>query len=85
MITRKTTLFQSLICAVLLMPAGNVSGQGIKFLQDEPLDKVISLAKQQHKLIFIDGYTKTCVPCKELDRKVFPLKEVGDYFNSNSA
>lgn len=83
MITRKTTIFQSLICSALLVPAGNVSGQGIKFLQDEPLDKVISLAKQQHKLIFIDGYTKSCVPCKELDSKVFPLEKVGDYFNSN--
>lgn len=79
----KTTIFKYLFCSVLLAPFGNVFAQGIQFLQDEPLDKVISLAKQQHKIIFIDGYTKSCVPCKELDKKVFPLKEAGDYFNSN--
>lgn len=79
----KTTIFQYLFCGVLLAPIGNAFGQGIQFLQDEPLDKVLTLAKQQNKIIFIDGYTKTCAPCKELDRKVFPLKAVGDYFNSN--
>jgi len=79
----KTTIFQFLCCGVLLAPIGSVFGQGIQFLQDEPLEKVLILAKQQNKIIFIDGYTKTCAPCKELDRKVFPLQEVGNYFNSN--
>ena len=79
----KTTIFQYLCFGVLLAPTGSVFGQGIQFLQDEPLEKVLLLAKQQNKIIFIDGYTKTCAPCKELDRKVFPLQEVGDYFNSN--
>lgn len=77
-------VFQYLaLCSVLLAHVGNVSGQGIRFLQDEPLEKVLSLAKEKNKIIFIDGYTKTCAPCKELDKKVFPLQEVGDYFNTN--
>ena len=79
----KTTIIQYLCCSILLVPAIHVSAQGIQFLQDEPLDKVLSMAKQQNKIIFIDGYTKSCVPCKELDNKVFPLQSVGNYFNSN--
>jgi len=79
----KTTIIQYLFCSILLVPATHVSAQGIQFLQDEPLDKVLSMARQQNKIIFIDGYTKSCVPCKELDNKVFPLQSVGDYFNSN--
>jgi thiol-disulfide isomerase/thioredoxin len=60
-----------------------VCGQGIKFLHDEPFDKVLQQAKEQNKLIFIDGYTVYCSPCKELDKKVFPLSVAGDYFNAN--
>lgn len=83
MINMKATIAQYLLCGVLLAPLGQAFGQGIQFSEDLPLEKVLSLAKQQNKIIFIDGYTKSCVPCKELDKKVFPLKEVGDYFNSN--
>jgi len=79
----KIKLVHYLLFGILFIPMTDLFGQGIVFLQDEPLEKVLSLAKQQNKVIFIDGYTKTCAPCKELDKKVFPLQEVGDYFNSN--
>ena len=79
----KITLSRYLLCGVLMAPFASVLGQGIHFSEDQPLDQVLSLAKKEHKIVFIDGYTKTCIPCKELDQKVFPLKEVGDYFNSN--
>lgn len=71
------------LCIILLIQMTNVFGQGIQFLQDIPLEQALSLAKEKNKIIFIDGYTKTCAPCKELDAKVFPLQEVGDYFNTN--
>lgn len=80
----KRKLFQHLLlCGVLMVPLGNSFGQGIQFLQDEPIEKVLSMAKEKNMIVFIDGYTKSCAPCKELDKKVFPLQEVGDYFNSN--
>ncbi len=72
-----------LLCTLMILITCSVYGQGIHFLQDEPLEKVLILAKEQNKIIFIDGYTKTCAPCKELDQKVFPLQEVGYYFNTN--
>jgi len=79
----KIRIFQYFLCFASLISLENAHAQGIQFLHDEPIDKVLSLAKQQHKIVFIDGYTKACIPCKELDKKVFPLHEVGDYFNSN--
>ena len=34
-------------------------------------------------MIFVDCYTAWCGPCKVLENKIFPLKEVGDYYNSH--
>lgn len=71
------------LLALLLLLGGNTFAQGIEFLHDVPFDQLLKLAKEKNRIIFIDGYTKSCAPCKELDQQVFPLQEVGDYFNSN--
>ncbi|EHQ26275.1 thioredoxin family protein [Mucilaginibacter paludis] len=79
----KKQLLHLVYCGILLLFAGNTIAQGIRFLHDEPLEKILDMARQQNKIIFIDGYTQTCAPCKQLDQEVFPLQKVGDYFNSN--
>jgi thioredoxin-related protein len=76
-------IFQVIVLTGALFIVGlPVWAQGIQFLHDEPFDKVLQQAKEKNKLIFIDGYTVYCSPCKELDKKVFPLAAVGDYFNA---
>ncbi len=40
-------------------------------------------SKDTGKKLFIDCYTKTCGPCKYMVKAIFPLKEVGEYFNTN--
>lgn len=57
--------------------------QGVKFLEGEKWSKVLEMAKEQNKLIFMDCYTSWCGPCKSLAQDVFPQKEVGDFFNAN--
>ena len=38
-------------------------------------------AKKENKLIFIDCYTTWCGPCKNMSKKTFVNKEVGEYYN----
>lgn len=56
--------------------------EGIKFDQSSFKD-LLSKAKKEKKLVFIDAYAVWCGPCKMMDKNVFTQKSVGDYFNKN--
>ncbi|UBM60975.1 thioredoxin fold domain-containing protein [Marinilongibacter aquaticus] len=56
--------------------------QGIDF-EHGNWSQILAKAKAENKLIFMDAYTTWCGPCKLLQKKVFPQKEVGDYFNAH--
>lgn len=56
--------------------------QGIKF-EDGNFTSVLAKAKKENKLIFIDAYASWCAPCKLMVKNIFPLKNVGDYYNSH--
>lgn len=56
--------------------------QGVEFHQGD-WASVKAKAKEENKIIFIDFYTSWCGPCKGLVKNVFPLKEVGDFYNAN--
>ena len=55
--------------------------QGIIFEQDKSWKEVLAIAKKEGKPIFVDAYTTWCAPCKQMDREVFPLAEVGAFYN----
>lgn len=57
-------------------------GKGVKF-EDCSFDEALVLAAKSGKLLFMDCYTSWCGPCKMLSDKIFPLKEVGDFFNQH--
>jgi len=57
------------------------TGKGIQFLDNEPWEEVVKIAKKQRKPIFVDCYTSWCGPCKKLAAEVFTRKDVGDYVN----
>lgn len=57
-------------------------GKGVHF-EDASFAEVLSLARTEKKLVFMDCYTAWCGPCKILAKKIFPLKEVGDFFNAH--
>lgn len=53
---------------------------GIQFSHDS-WNSILEKAQNENKNIFIDCYTTWCGPCKKMSAEVFPLNEVGDYFN----
>jgi thiol-disulfide isomerase/thioredoxin len=74
---------QKLLLVGLILFGCSVQGvqaQGIVFLHD--LDDALAKAKAENKMVFIDFYTSWCGPCKTLSNEVFPLANVGSYFNS---
>lgn len=61
----------------------NVSAQGIEFEHDKSFEEILTMAKTQNKLIFMDCFTTWCGPCKRLSAVVFPDPAVGEYYNNN--
>ncbi len=73
-----------LIAYVLFLGSVSLSNaQGIVFEHDKSWNDIVQKAKAENKLIFMDAYTVWCGPCKALQARVFPDKELGDYFNAN--
>ena len=70
------------IIACFLFASLTVSAQGINFQKGTWAD-IQAKAKTENKHIFVDAYTTWCGPCKWLSKKIFPQKEVGDFFNKN--
>lgn len=67
--------------AGMLSASGHLQAQGVVFMHN--LDSALTRAKAEKKMVFVDFYTSWCVPCKVLSTTIFPLPEVGDYYNSN--
>ena len=68
--------------AFMLLTTFTISAQGINFQKGTWAD-IQAKAKTENKHIFVDAYTTWCGPCKWLSKKIFPQKEVGDFFNKN--
>ncbi len=56
--------------------------EGVQFVKED-WATVLKQAKSQNKLVFLDAYTTWCAPCKKMDKEVFPLKNVGEFYNKN--
>ncbi len=76
------------ICIALLVSItffsfsqNDTSYKGIKWATGLSWEQVKAKAKAENKYIFVDCYATWCVPCKKMDAEVYPLREVGDYYN----
>jgi thiol-disulfide isomerase/thioredoxin len=59
-----------------------ICSQGIEF-RNISLEEAFVKAKQENKPVFLDGFTNHCGACVTMDKNVFPVKEVGDFFNEH--
>ncbi|PWN72362.1 thiol:disulfide interchange protein [Chryseobacterium phosphatilyticum] len=73
---KKIALLSSLFIGALAL------AQGIKF-EDSNFASILAKAKKENKLVFVDAYASWCGPCKLMVKNIFPLKTVGDYYNSH--
>lgn len=65
-------------------PAVKVETAGVHFQHKiTNWDALIAQAKKDNKFIFVDCFTTWCGPCKYVSTKVFPMSNVGDFFNKN--
>ncbi|WP_158561188.1 thioredoxin family protein [Emticicia sp. C21] len=56
--------------------------KGIRFTEGT-WAQILTEARTQNKLIFVDIYTTWCGPCKVMDKNVFTNTEVGEKFNTS--
>lgn len=65
----------------ILMFAGIVQAQTV--FTSGSWEEISEKAKKENKLIFVDLYFEGCMPCAEMDKKVFPDTTVGNLLNTN--
>lgn len=59
-----------------------VANDGIVFTGTS-YESVVSEAKSQGKLVFLDFTASWCIPCKQMERETFSDPDVGSFVNSN--
>ena len=76
--------FKTISIAIFLLigTCTTIFSQGIKF-EKSSIQEAFEKAERSGKSVFVDVYTVWCGPCKQMAKQVFPLKEVGEFFNQN--
>lgn len=78
----KTFFMKKIVILSTLFIGAFAWAQGIKF-EDGNFASILAKAKKENKLVFVDAYASWCGPCKLMVKNIFPLKNVGDYYNAH--
>jgi thioredoxin-related protein len=79
---------KQIFCALFLCMSLSLIGQdssntGIQFEKNITWEQALQKAKKENKMVFLDCYTTWCVPCKVMEKKVYPQQKVGEFYNKN--
>ena len=74
-----------MLCMALTLAlfANSQQETGIRFDHEHNWSQILAQAKKENKLIFVDAFTTWCGPCRFMSKNIFPLKEVGDFYNEH--
>lgn len=72
-----------IVALVLMLGVSSLYAQDRIAFQKITFAEAKAKAKAENKLIFLDGYTSWCAPCKWMEGNVFNKKEVFEFYNSN--
>ncbi|MBL1410830.1 thioredoxin family protein [Sphingobacterium faecale] len=64
-------------------PLDSSGNEGVRFEKDLTWSELFKKAEAEQKMVLFEVYTTWCAPCKHLEANVYPVKEVGDFFNKH--
>lgn len=76
------TILSGLLLAGVVSGASSQENAGIEFFHGS-WEEVQKKAKEENKYIFVDCFTTWCGPCKMMSKNIFPLEEVGEFYNEH--
>lgn len=65
------------------LTAQDALNKGIKWIEDLTWHQVKAKAHKENKLIFLDCFATWCMPCKEMDKRVYNDGKVGNILNEH--
>ncbi|MBW8360649.1 MAG: thioredoxin fold domain-containing protein [Kaistella sp.] len=74
---KKITSLFIFFFALSLSAQQSINFQNLKF------SELITQAKKENKLLFIDAYADWCGPCKLMEKNIFTKASVADYYNTS--
>lgn len=80
--TMKNLQMKRLLIFLFIIPAFCFAQEkGIHFVHNSSWAEIQAKAKAENKYIFMDCFTTWCGPCKFMSNNIFPLEQVGNFFN----
>jgi len=79
----KTAIYKTifLICSIVMYSYSNAQDKGIHFDNNTNWKGILAKARAENKYIFVDCFTTWCGPCKYMSNIIFPMEEVGNFYN----
>jgi len=74
---------KKLLVILFMVPLFATAQQGIEFVHGMSWKEIQAKAKAENKYIFLDGWTTWCGPCIYMAKNIFPMENVGTFFNKN--